>query len=110
MDLPYIHPHYITKFDKLPCAPLVLLLFHKLQGWAERRGSHRQDFLAKIPGDVQDIRDLLRIANRSGLNVTNDKPYITQSFRQISYDRVAVFSDEHPEYIFLWRGLGLEWI
>jgi hypothetical protein len=107
MDLPYIHPHYIIKFDKLPCAPLALLLFHKLQGWDERRNSTRTDYLAKIPGDVRDIGDLLRIANRLGLNVTKSKPYITDSFREISYERVREFSFEHSEYASLWMGLGL---
>ncbi|KAF9650327.1 hypothetical protein BDM02DRAFT_3112310 [Thelephora ganbajun] len=107
MDLPYVHPHYIIKIDKFPCAPLVLLLLHKLQGWDDRRGSRRPDFLAKIPGDVQDIGDLLRIANRLGLKVTKPKPYISHYFRSISYERVTEFSLKHPEYIRLWMGLGL---
>jgi len=108
MDLPYVHPHYIVKIDKLPCAPLVLLLFHKLQGWDERRGSHRSDFLAKIPGDVRDIGDLLRIANGLGLKVTKSKPYISLSFRELSYRRVREFSIQHRAYIPFWMGLGLD--
>jgi len=107
LDLPNVHPHYIIKFDRLPCAPLHLLLLHKLKGWDDRRYSRRPDFLAKLPGDVRDIRDLLQIANRLGLNVTNPKPYITDSFRDDSYERITEFSYEHPEHIPLWMGLGL---
>lgn len=107
MDLPYIEPRYIIKIDKFPCAPLALLLLHKLQGWDDRRDSGRPDYLAKIPGDVRDIGDLLRIANQAGLNVTKSKPYISNSFREVSYERVMEFSYEHPEYIPLWMGLGL---
>jgi len=107
MDLPDVHPHYIINIDNFPCAPLALLLLHKLQGWDDRRGSYRSDFLAKLPEDVRDIADLLRIANGLGLNITNPKPYISHSFRDISYGRVREFSLEHPEYISLWMGLGL---
>ena len=106
MDLPNIHPDYIVKIDRLPCAPLALLLLHKLQGWDERRNSRRPDFLAKIPGDVQDIAYLLRIANQRGLNITKPKPYITDSFRSISYERIIEFSYQHQEYASLWMGLG----
>lgn len=107
MDLPYIHPDYMININKLPCAPLALLLLHKLQGWDERRSSRRADFLAKLPGDVRDIGDLLRIANRLGLNITKSRPYISHSFRDISYERVTEFSLEHPSYIPLWMNLGL---
>jgi hypothetical protein len=107
MDLPYIHPDYFIKFDKLPCAPLIFLLFHKLKGWDDRRCSGRPHFVAKVPGDVRDISDLLRIANDLGLKVTKSKPYISRSFRDDSYDRVTEFSIEHPEYMWLWMGLGL---
>ena len=107
MDLPYIHPDYIIKIDKLPCAPLHLLLLHKLQGWDDRRQSARPDWLAKLPGDVRDISDLLRIANRAGLNLTKGRPYISDSFRSASCERVIEFSDEYPEYMSLWMGLGL---
>jgi hypothetical protein len=107
MDLPHLHPHYIVKIDRLPCAPLALLLLHKLQGWDDRRGSRRPDFLAKIPGDERDIVDLLRIANRLGLKITKPRPYISHHFRRASYERVMEFSDEHPEYVSLWMGLGL---
>ena len=107
MDLPYIHPDYIVKIDRLPCAPLPLLLLHKLQGWDDRRRSHRSDFRAKVPEDVRDIADLLRIANQLGLKITKARPYISNSFRNISYERVRKFSLKHPEYVLLWMSLGL---
>ena len=107
LSLPDIHPHFIVKIDRLPCAPLALLLFHKLQGWDDRRNSRRSDYLAKIPGDVRDIGDLLRIANEVGLKITKSKPYISNSFRNLSYGRVREFSFEYPTYISLWMGLGL---
>jgi len=107
MDLPDIHPDYLIKIDKFPCAPLVFLLFHKLKGWDDRRRSRRSDFLAKVPGDVRDIADLLQIANRLGLRITKHRAYIDTSFREISYKRVRAFSYKFPQYISLWMGLGL---
>jgi len=107
LELPNIHPHFIIKIDKFPCAPLALLLLHKLKGWDDRCNSRRQDFLAKIPGDVRDIGDLLRIANELGLNITKSKPYISRSFREDSYERVRDFSLQHRAYIPFWTGLGL---
>jgi len=64
--------------------------------------------LAKIPADVRDIGDLLQIANRLGLNVAKHKPYISQSFRESSYERITEFIDEHPQYTSWWLDLGLE--
>jgi len=107
LDLPYVEPRFIVNIDKFPCAPLALLLLHKLKGWDDRRNSPRSDFLAKIPGDVRDIGDLLRIANGVGLKLTKSKPYINSSFRELSYERVSEFCFEHEAYIPLWMGLGL---
>lgn len=107
MDLPDIHPAYITRIDRLPCAPLPLLVLHKLQGWDERRRSPRADFRAKTPGDVRDIADLLQIANQLGLNITKPRSYITNAFRSISYSRVRKFCLKNPQYISSWMGLGL---
>jgi len=107
MDLPAIHPNYIIKINKYPCAPLVLLLLHKLKGWDDRRDSRRQYQLDKIPGDVRDIKNLLRIANQRGLRITKPRGYISRAFRADSKRRVIEFSEEHPQYIRLWTGLGL---
>ncbi|KAF9777449.1 hypothetical protein BJ322DRAFT_980429, partial [Thelephora terrestris] len=107
MDLPDIHPDYIINIDELPCAPLHLLLLHKLKGWSDRRRSRRPDRRAKIPADVRDIGDLLRIANGLRANITKSKPYITDSFRRASYRRVKQFSVEHPQYVSSWMGLGM---
>ena len=107
LDLPDIHLNYIIKINKFPCAPLTLLLLHKLKAWDDRRHSGRQYQLAKIDGDVRDIRDLLRIANQRGLNVTKSRPYISPDFRACSYERVVEFNEKYPEYIWLWKGLGL---
>jgi len=106
LDLPYIHPDYIIKIDKFPCAPLTLLLLHKLKAWDDRRGSRRSRFLAKLPADVRDIADLLRIANGLGLRITKSRSYISDSFRGTSHRRVKAFCIRHPEYIALWMGLG----
>ena len=107
LDLPPIHPDYIIKIDKLPCLPLAFLLLHKLKGWNDRRRSRRSDFHAKLPGDVRDIADLLRIANNLGLRITKPRYYISQAFRDASYDRVRTFSRYHPKYAPWWMGLGL---
>lgn len=42
MDLSNIEPRYTVKINELPCPPLDLLLFHKLQVWDQRRRSLRQ--------------------------------------------------------------------
>ena len=107
MGLPHIEPHYIVKFDTFSCAPVDLLLFCKLQAWDGHRRSHRRYALAKVPGDVRDICDILRIANRDGLKVTESKPYISDYFRGISNERVREFNVQYPEYRPLWMGVGL---
>lgn len=107
MDLPDIHQDYVVKINKFPCAPLHLLLFHKLKGWSDRRHSPRRDQRAKTPADARDIGDLLRIANRTRLNVGKGRAYITDPFRRASYRRLKKFSRAHPEYVKLWMGLGL---
>ena len=107
MDLPYILPRYIMEIDELPCAPLDLLLFHKLKAWNDRLYVRRPDLRAKLPGDIQDIGDLLWLANWEGLDVTEGRQYITDPFREASYRRVKKFCLEYPEYAGLWIGLGL---
>lgn len=104
--LPDIHPNYIINIE-LPCAPLHLLLFHKLKGWDDRRHSRRPDQRAKVPGDVRDIRDLLLIANRQGLNIAKDRPYITDFFRDVSYKRARKFIRAHTKFTESWVRLGL---
>lgn len=107
MDLPDVHPDYIINIEGFPCAPLHLLLLHKLQGWDDRRRSRRRDQLAKVPADARDVVDLLRVAYRRGLNITKLKPYITDSFRTTSYRRVKEFSLRYPEHKWLWMSLRL---
>lgn len=107
MDLPDIYPDYVTKINKLPCAPLHLLLFHKLKAWSDRRYSPRRDQRAKTTADARDIGDLLGIANKTRLNVIKDRDYITDTFRRASYRRLKRFNRVYPEYTKLWMGLGL---
>jgi hypothetical protein len=107
LELPYIHPSYVVEIQTLPCAPLLLLLFHKLKAWVARRSSHRQDLRAKIPGDVRDIDDLLELAYYLGLDITEEKPYITDSFRDASYTMVRKFIREYPDNAPLFMALGL---
>ena len=108
MDLPHVPPRFIININELPCAPLHLLLLQKLQAWYHRRHSPRPDFRAKVPGDIQDIEDLLHIANQRGLKLTKRRPYITNSFREKSYKRVKKFTYKYPEYTEWWESLGLE--
>jgi len=108
LDLAYVHPSYIDWFNGLPCAPLDLTLLHKLKGWDDRHYSPRQDQRAKIPWDAQDIWDLLQRADEVRLNITNYRPYITDSFRDASYRRLRKFALEYPEDESLFRGLGVQ--
>lgn len=107
VDLPDIHPDYVVKIDRFPCAPLHLLLFHKLKAWSDRRYSPRRDLRAKTAADARDIGDLLRIANKTQLKVMKYRPYITDPFRRASYSRLKKFDRVYPEYTELWEGLGL---
>jgi hypothetical protein len=107
LDLPDVSPNYIVKIQRLPCAPLVLLLLHKLKAWDDRRRSARQDWWAKLQGDVQDIEDLLRIASQRGLKLNKHRPYITHSFRKDSYERVADFTNVYPKHGSEWVALSL---
>lgn len=93
LDLPNIHPDYLIKIDKFPCAPLHLLLFHKLKGWDDRQSSDRLNQRAKVPVDAKDIMWLLLIASTVyDLDITKKRSYITNSFRNDSYERAAKFA------------------
>lgn len=92
-DLPRIRPKYFVKLRKLPCAPLHLLLFLKLREWDDRQYSPCPDQLTKVLADAYDIMFLLWTANaRYNLNITKQRQYITDSFRNDSYMRVTKFA------------------
>ena len=108
MNLPHIPTNFIVTIHGIPCAPLHLLLLHKLQAWDDRCRSSRPHVRAKIPGDIEDIEDLLFVANQRGLNLLERRPYITDSFHVISCRRVEEFVCQYPRYRQLWADLGLE--
>ena len=78
-----------------------------MKAWDDRHYSAPY-LRAKIPGDKQDIEDLLEIATNRGLNITKKRPYISNSFRSDSYERVEEFVQEHPEYTQDFMYLGLQ--
>ena len=95
LQLPEIHQDYIVKINKLPCAPLHLLLLHKLKAWDDRLYS-RPHLRCKRPVDAKDIKYLLQHAIQRGLNIANPKPYITDAFREDSYERARKYVQEYP--------------
>ena len=109
LEFPHIPPNYVTQIRKFPCAPLHLLLLHKLKGWDDRRFSHLPHVRAKIDGDVQDIEALLVVASerKPTPNIARGKPYITDSFRAASYIRVSKFVRKHPNFAHFFACLGL---
>src|SRR5262245_56816068 len=61
LNVPDVPTSRIKQINKLPVAPILVVLFLKLQGWTDHCASTRTDLYLKRHSDVDDINKLLRI-------------------------------------------------
>jgi len=89
----------------IPVIPFLALLILKLQGWTDHRDSPRRDFREKQHVDVDDIHELLAIAEEDGEELRNER-WMPKRFVGQARSRVLEFVDQFPDTEDDWREIG----
>lgn len=89
----------------LPCVPLSYLLLYKVQGWVHHGESLREIDNLKVPADVTDIKELLRIAIERGVKPLSEA-YFDVDFVAKTRSRISRFTYAHPATRTLWWSIG----
>jgi len=89
-----------------PCAPFVLVFLLKLQAWVQHRDSEELRFRLKANTDALDLRTMLPIARRKGVNIRRSEVYLPPSFAASAAPRAKRFVQEWPETLREWKALG----
>jgi len=63
-------------------------------------------FRLKATTDASDLRMMLPIARRKGVNIRRSDPYLPPSFVASATPRATRFVQEWPETLRQWRALG----
>jgi hypothetical protein len=79
----------------IPVVPLFVLIILKVQGWDDHCKSHRADFRAKIPQDIEDINTLLDMVDENSDN-------------RYAYDDLPKWFFEHAEELVMHYAHELE--
>ncbi|KAF8608297.1 hypothetical protein BDV93DRAFT_552138 [Ceratobasidium sp. AG-I] len=105
MSIPAFSPRDILrKGDRdTPVAPYEVVLLLKLQGWDDHRRSSEARYNHKQHVDVEDIRELLKVAP-SGISF-NDLP---TDFMLIAREWVVSFAQRFPDSEPYWKVIGFE--
>ncbi|PFH48737.1 hypothetical protein AMATHDRAFT_5538 [Amanita thiersii Skay4041] len=91
----------------IPVIPFLPLLLLKLRGWVDHCNSRRDDFQAKIPHDVGDIKCLLNNLNDND-HLRNHR-WLPSSLIRNSARRIRAFIQEFPDTAASWRSIGF-WV
>lgn len=89
-----------------PCAPFALVFLLKLQAWVQHRDSEELRFRLKANTDALDLRTMLPIARRKGVNIRRSEVYLPPSFVASAAPRAKRFVQEWPETSREWKVLG----
>jgi len=116
MDLPAVPTPNITWFREStsnrtwPAAPYDLLLMTKLQAWFQRRESSVQHYRDRVPADHADLVELLIIGRSTNERVypveEEAKQYLSDSFIEVTKQRVIEHVWDHPDCLYSWKALG----
>jgi hypothetical protein len=105
MDLPSFDRRWIyRRVDKLPTAPLSLVLLHKVRGWSERIKSDVPYQWEKHRQDASDVASLLPIASKGGVNINSG--VLPHDFLESAGGWVAAFINKYQFPIHHWREIG----
>ncbi|KAK0472992.1 hypothetical protein IW261DRAFT_1404807 [Armillaria novae-zelandiae] len=113
MMLPALSSQSIIVKGAFPVVPLEVLLLHKLQGLFDHVEAPELHKQKKIPVDVEDIQDTLKIAVRS-LGGTERAwasaalDFFEKEFQESTVDRVKLFCSVFSECRDDWYQLGFE--
>jgi hypothetical protein len=94
LNVPDVPTSRIKHIKKLPVAPILVVLFLKLQGWTDHCASTRSDLYAKRHMDVEDINQLVRILKSQcdlEREIRKEKKWLPASFIEHGKGRAARF-------------------
>ncbi|KAJ3805070.1 hypothetical protein EV368DRAFT_47697 [Lentinula lateritia] len=115
MNIPSVDPSPSSRSAEYPLMPFLPLLLLKLQAWQDHGASAKLFMRDKQLTDVQDIRDLLQLAeqkyalsNFPGTTATREGPYLPESFIEAAKTRVRKFAQMYPWSEKQWIMIGFE--
>ncbi|KAJ3918791.1 hypothetical protein F5877DRAFT_41836 [Lentinula edodes] len=115
MNIPSVDPSPFSRSAKYPLMPFLPLLLLKLQAWQDHGESAKLFMRDKQPTDVQDILELLRLAEQNyalsdttGITATREEPYLPKSFIKTAKTRVRKFAQMYPRSEKQWIMIGFE--
>ncbi|KAF8330960.1 hypothetical protein F5887DRAFT_999658 [Amanita rubescens] len=89
--------------------PLLALLILKVQGWRDHsKISQCRRFRAKIPQDIEDIRQLLDMADDAGDRLSELRGWSPQWFLNRAENLVTRYTNNFNETTYLFRILGFD--
>ncbi|KAI6165940.1 hypothetical protein EDD17DRAFT_1471759 [Pisolithus thermaeus] len=107
LNIPDVTPSRIRVVERLPVAPLLLLLCLKLQCWDHHGAATEWRYRCKQPADARDIDELLTIAVSNGEKLSKER-WMPEQFVRETEERVSRYLrrewDSHGRE--QWRALG----
>jgi len=117
-NLPSFHPSKIVHWNvnlgnagnslRLPTAPLLLVLLHKVLGWRTRRRSSYDHIREKHLRDARDVVNLLPIASRRRVTIHDN--VLPDRFLESASEWVSEFYATYPNHRaqYHWGEIGFE--
>ncbi|KDR85592.1 hypothetical protein GALMADRAFT_108875 [Galerina marginata CBS 339.88] len=90
----------------LPVMPFFPILLHKVQAWIAHRDSPKERARIKQSNDVQDIRELLKIAVSAHNVKLGEQTWLPPWFLQEAAEGVSEYITSHPETADSWTKVG----
>lgn len=97
---------YVERFPDLPLVPFLALLFLKLQGWSDNRGSDVPRKREKQYADLEDISELLALAVEEFGSTLQGERWMPKGFIRKTRGRVQKFVEEFPDSAYYWSEIG----
>jgi len=109
LNIPNIPPDSIEHIKGLPVMPLRLLLFLKLQSWADRRDTLHHVYISSKQhnDDVKDISDLLVMVRSRGESVSREGlQWLPLTTVDAAMGRITEYVQKFPNSETNWRAVG----
>ncbi|EPT02051.1 hypothetical protein FOMPIDRAFT_1119253 [Fomitopsis schrenkii] len=107
LNIPPVPHAYIETREGIPVLPILPLLFLKLQGWDDHRNHEEGRMRAKQGSDVRDIRELLAIVRRAGVELRSDNVrWLPYEYIRKAQDRIFEYTMHFPKTEPAWESVG----
>ncbi|KZT63091.1 hypothetical protein DAEQUDRAFT_238435 [Daedalea quercina L-15889] len=107
LNIPLVPLAYIQTRDGIPVLPVLPLLLLKLQGWDDHRNHSEGRMRAKQGLDVRDVRELLAIVRRAGIQLRSDSlKWLPYEHIRKAQDRVFEYTMHFPKTEQSWGDVG----